>query len=659
MNFNYFLRLGISGAIALLPLLANAQSNDPVLFHIGGDTVRRSEFEYIYKKNNGTTADFSKKSVEDYLDLYTKFKLKVHKARVEKLDTILVLQQELAGYRKQLAQNFLMDKQMSDRLVREVYDRSAQDVEFAHILIRCVGDAPAADTVAAYQRIKDIEMKLRKGASFENLAADLSEDVDTKTKGGVAGWFTAPFPYGFYSLETTVYGLAPGKISNIIRTPVGYHIVKTTQVRPARGEMEVAHILCKDKRDDGKSGEEVIKTVAQELKNGMAFEDAVEKYSDDKLTYQKSGYIGFFGINRYDINFENAAFALPSDGSLSAPVKTTAGWHIIKRISLKKREAYDLAKRRLEPRISKDPRYASAKTALLNTIKKEGNVTEHRSYLNAYARGLKDDFFSPAWKGDTNSTVLEETILTIGGSSKTIADFQKYCSNNITKRQNLSRNNDKVAAIYSMYDEYVNDACMKFEEQRLDQVNTDFKNLMREYQEGILLFEIAKREVWDKAPQDSVGLEKFYRSQPKGKYSWEDRADVVQYIVHNTDMKLAEMIREFTVNNNSEKTVAKFDTSGKLLTVKSIVVEKGKNPMVDQMKWTTGSISQITDDKKLNGLVFYRFNKFIPAQPKSLAEAKGYVIADYQEHLEKQWIEELKKKYPIQIDKNTLNQIIK
>ena len=232
-----------------LAVAAVAQSDDPVLFSVEGKEVRQSEFEYIYNKNNAKNADYSRSSLEEYLELYIKFKLKVQRARDMQLDTIPGLMKELAGYRQQLANSYLNDKEVVHRLVEELYTRMQRDIELSHILIGMKKNAGNEDTLEAYNKANTFMDFLHSGTRFEPFAQKNSDDKRSAGKGGYLGYLRAMLPNGFYALENQIYSLKPGEIGGPIRTPLGYHIVKVHGSRESRGEMEAAHLLVRKKAE--------------------------------------------------------------------------------------------------------------------------------------------------------------------------------------------------------------------------------------------------------------------------------------------------------------------------------------------------------------------------------------------------------------------------
>jgi peptidyl-prolyl cis-trans isomerase SurA len=363
-----YVLLLIAGLVA--PVLVWSQQDDTVLFSVDGIPVYQSEFEYIYSKTNGKNATFSRKSLEEYLDLYVKFKLKVRKAKEMQLDTIPQLKKELSGYRRQLADSYLIDKEVTDRLIEEAYERSKEDVDISHILVGISKMGEADAEISAMEKANDILKRLKNGEDFEAVAKALSDDKSAKNNGGRIGYVTALFPKGLYNLETAAYEGPMKTLQGPIKTSAGYHILKVNAKRPARGEIEAAHIVVRIKDGNEASAKKLVDSLYQMIKDGADFEELAKNYSEDKKTNFKGGYIGFFGINKYSRPFEDAVFSLRNDGDVTKPVKTKVGYHIIKRISLRGIQPYDIDKSRLENLIKKDPRFEAAKEAMVVRIKK-------------------------------------------------------------------------------------------------------------------------------------------------------------------------------------------------------------------------------------------------------------------------------------------------
>lgn len=648
-----------AGAAMLLTLSAAAQSaNDPVLFTVENTPVHVSEFTYIYSKTNGKNADFSKKSLDEYLDLYTKFKLKVQKARDMRLDTVSQLKEELNGYRRQLADSYLIDKAVTEKLLLEAYERIKQDVDISHVLVLLKPEATPADTLAAYQKALDIKKRIEGGDAFEVVAREMSDDKTAARNGGKIGFITAVFPAGLYALETAAYTLSEGKISNPLRSNAGYHIIKVNARRPARGEVEIAHILIRKTENDRSISKNRIDSIYQVLKTGGDFDKMAQSLSEDAPTAQRNGYIGFIGISRYEPPFEEAAFGLKKDGEYSMPFESSVGWHIIKRISKKDIQPYSTEKSRLDNAIRKDGRFDQAKSAMLDRIKRDAKFMEYPEVLNTYAATLADTFLTFKWKAPEVKS--PELLFKLGKDYKvTLGDFTDYLGRAGATRVRQAKTGDVQKAAKALYQEFVNEQCMKYEETQLEVKYPDFKSLMREYEEGILLFEATKVLVWDKASEDSLGLAKFFETI-KGKYRWEDRAVSSVYRISIENKDQVEAIRAYAKDHSADEVKAKFNMEEKILVnVESRTFEKGKSQELKGVEWKKGAMSPVDENARTKTIRFYKIEDLLPPAEKTLSEARGYVVADYQDTLERKWVDELKSTYKVKVNEKVLESLVK
>lgn len=643
--------------VMVLFLTAGQAQTDPVLFTVENTPVHVSEFKYIYSKTNQDKADFSQQSLEEYLDLYTKFKLKVQRAKDLHYDTISSLKKELEGYNRQLADSYLIDREVTDRLIREVYDRMKKDLNVSHIMISCAKNASPEDTLKAYQKIMATYENLQKGSKWNDVCSTASEDKMTKDNGGSLGYFTAMLPDGFYDFETAMYALHKGEYSRPLRSPVGYHIIRVDDTRDARGEMEVAHILIRDAKDKPNPGAKAtIDSIYTALKGGANFDDLAKSLSEDNMTKPKGGYLGFFGINRYEKTFEDAAFALAADGNYTAPLQTTAGWHIVKRVSKKGMEPFETSKNKLKSRVQRDGRYEIAKQSMINRIKSENGFTETTATLDQFINTLDSNFLTYKWKApEEKSTVV---LMKLGGGNYTLGDFTDYLGQNARRRMDFGTQRMPVAdATRYLYKEFIGEKCLRFEEKQLNTKYPEFRALMREYEEGVLLFEATKNLVWDKASQDTVGLEKYFESY-KQKYQWDDRAVVSIYTLADTFKSEINDLRALAAKKPANEVLEKFNKKSEKATVREEVYEKGRNKVVDALDWKPGSLSAVETSKKDNSLNFMKIEKILPRSQKELKDSRGYVVADYQDYLEKQWVEELRKMYKVTVNKEVLQSLI-
>ncbi len=638
-----------------------AQKSDPVLFSVQNTPVYLSEFKYIYSKTNGDKADFSKKSIEEYLDLYTKFKLKVQKGKELKLDTLDSYKKELDGYRQQLASSYLIDKEVTDKLVEEAYQRTKKDISVSHIFFTCEKEAPARDTLAVYTKALEAKKRLDSGSIyFDNLAKEISDDKSAKDNGGLIGYLTALLPNGFYNLENTIYSLKKGEVSNPVRTDMGYHLIKVNDIRDARGEIEVAHILVRKSENQNVEQAKVkIDSIYQLLSSGSNFEETAKLFSEDKTTGAKGGYVGVFGINKYEKSFEDAAFGLAKDGDYSKPFQTTSGWHIMMRISKKDIPAFDIAKRRLKPLVQKDGRHDLSKQALIVKIKKDNNFSEDNQAITEFSKTLNaEEFLNYKWKAPEQKNKAK--IFSLAGKTYTVADLADYLEKAGRRRLTMNKEIPMEEAVAVMYREMLEETCIKFEEGMLEKRYPDFKSLMREYEEGILLFEATKSIVWDKASADTIGLQNFYNDH-KSNYRWEDRGVVKQYIVKDATKVKVKDVMDFCKKNSSEKVLERYNEKDKepLISVQEKTFEKGRNKTLDAMVWKEGEVSQMETEPKSKSVSFFVFDKLIPSSTKNLNESRGYVVADYQDFLEKKWVQELQSSYSVKVNKEVLDSLIK
>lgn len=650
----------IAALVAVLYVQGLVAQPDPVLFTVQGNPVNVSEFKYIYTKSNQDKADFTEKSLRDYLDLYVNFKLKVQKARDMKLDTISSLQAELDGYKRQLSQSYLEDREVTDKLVKDVYDRMQQDVDISHILIICDLSKSPKDTLIAYKRAQNLLKMIQKGADFNKIAADSSEDKSAKENRGNIGFVTAMLPEGYYAIEKAIYAAKPGALIGPIRSTNGYHLIRVNGFRPARGEVEVSQILIRKGDTPDKVAKARMKadSAYNVLVAGGKWEEVCSKYTEDKATATKSGYLGFFGINRYQKTFEDAAFGLEKDGDFSKPVETTLGFHIIKRNSRRGIAKFDEIKRGLTDRVKRDSRSEEARQSMIARIRKEVGYQEFPDVLNKWAAKQTDTIFLTfKWKPDP---AKPQDLLNRYGKDKsyTLADFEDYCARSSRDRMRgvgipLNQTIDKL------YKNWSDETTMQFEETQLDKRYPEFKSLMREYEEGILLFEALKRNVWDRANTDSVGLEAYFKANLSQKYLWDERARVSIYTLKTDDPKVLADVRAYAATHPADEVLKKFNANDDAaVNLLERLYEKGKNKDLGQL-WKAGDETEGKTDAGTKTASFMKIEEIMAPRPKTLSEARGYAVADYQDYLEKKWIDDLHKEYTVKINEDVLKGLIK
>ena len=632
----------------------NAQSDDTVLMTVGDQEVTVGEFRYIYEKNNGEGADYSRMSVNEYLDLYTKFKLKVAEAKSMGLDTVSVLNKELEGYRKQLADSYIMDKEVVKTLVKELYDRKSQDIRLSHILMSVSKRASSTEIESKRKSAQEILDKLKKGEDFVGLARKYSEDKNSGKNGGDFGWLTAKLPTGFYDFESALYDLKVGELSDLIRTPLGWHIIKKTDTRPARGQIRVAHILKRTNQANPTLAKKEIDRIFAELANGGDFEELAKENSDDDKTAKKGGELAPFGIKVYEGSFEEAAFELTKDGDFTQPIKTKIGYHIIKRLEKIDLEPYPQFEAKNTASIKKDSRYETQKEKVIENIKVSAQYKLNKNVLDAFASKQTEELYTYKWKP---TEMKDEVLFTFGGKKDyMLSEFMTYLKSNTRKRLRFDKKDPITQSVESLLNDYVKESTLKYEQSNLEARHPEYKSLMREYEEGILLFEASKEEVWDKASKDTLGLYTFYE-QNKSNYMWLPRADVATYTV-KADGKKSQDVYKCAKKKNDEKLLEKFNKKETILTSEVEKIERASKGQ-EGMEWKEGARSEYNYDAKTGIGSFKKILKIYEPTIKTLQEARGYVIADYQDKLEKEWVKKLKNKYQVNLNKEVIDQMIK
>jgi peptidyl-prolyl cis-trans isomerase SurA len=623
---------------------------DAVLMTIGQDKVTVAEFETVYKKNNTKEASNDPKSLNDYVDLFVNFKLKVREAEELKLDTAKAFRDELSGYRKQLAQPYLTDKDVNERLLQETYSRLQEDVHASHILVKVSETALPKDTLDAYNKIMKIRSRVLKGEDFNKVAAErgISDDPSAKDNGGDLGYFTAL--QMVYPFESAAYSTKVGDVSMPVRTRFGYHIIKVHDRRKAQGEVLVGHIMVKTPpnmtKEDSINARAKINEIYNKLKAGAKFEELATQFSDDKTSAKKGGELMWFGTNKMPMEFEKASFALKNKNDISEPVKTKYGWHVIRLVDKRGLASFDAMKNELKDKVTKDSRSQAGRASLIAKIKAEYKFKENLPARDEFTKVVDSTVFDGTW--DKNKAKdLKKTMFNFNDKQYTQTDFANYIASHQSKRPKI----DKSILINQLYKQFVDESAIAYEEARLDQKYPEFKALMEEYHDGILLFELTDRKVWSKAVKDTTGAKEFYEKN-KNNYMWEERADATVYSC--SDAKVAQQVRQMLAEKKSEKDIiAAINKDTQLnLQTESRVFSKTENEFVDK-SWKQG-ISADMNSEKDKKIVIVVVNKIVPPGPKSFQDAKGMVTADYQNHLEKEWLAELRKKYTVTIDKNVL-----
>lgn len=628
-----------------------AQSSD-IILKVEEEQVTREDFESIFRKNNRDSV-ITTASLDEYMELFINFKLKVRAAMEAGLDTSSSFQRELLGYRKQLARPYLVDQALLDELIEEAYERQKQEVRASHILIKCDPNASPADTLKAYERIVALRDRIVNGESFEAVATakNGSQDPSVRDNKGDLGYFSA-FQM-VYPFEEAAFNTAVGEISAPVRTNYGYHILQVNDKRDARGEILAAHIMIRvdEKNPTSKmEGEEKINEIYALLKEGNDFSELSVKYSDDPSTAKRGGELPWFGTGKMVEEFENAAFSLENNGDISAPFLSPYGWHIVKRIDYKPIPDFKSAKNDIKSKVSRDARAELTKSSFLKKLRKEYAVEVDQKCMKAiYKAADADSAFLGKGLGTIKSKTLEKSLLTIDGKSRSVESFMKKLNNAKIRDKRLS----SKEIVDQQLEAYINSELMDYEDSRLEDKYNDFRLLMNEYHDGILLFELTDEKVWSKAVKDTLGLQAFYEDN-KSDFMWEERADVVIYTCK--DAKVAKALRKAIQKGKglNEINDELNETTRLNFSYEEDVLERSEKEMFEKITWEEGLSENIEEQGQI---VIVQINEIIPAAPKTLEEARGLITAEYQNYLEAEWIKELRAKYSFEVNESVLHSI--
>lgn len=654
------------GMIAILFLFVStsmqAQDKDPVVLSVAGEDITRSEFLNVYQKNNVNGEVIDQKSLKEYMELYVNFRLKVKEAEALGLDTVQAFKDELSGYRKQLAQPYLIDEEMNQALLDEAYSRKQSDIRASHILIRVDRNALAADTLAAYKRIMAIRKRILKGEDFGKLAEELSDDLSARDRAaegrtikgnkGDLGYFTV-FDM-VYPFETGAYNTPEGEVSMPVRSDFGYHLIKVTDHKPALGKVQVAHILLKIAPAATAADSNAVAEKAMDIYNrsiaGESFGELADKYSDDKSTSTKGGVLPWFGSNKMIPEFIKEISDLKNVNDITKPFISSFGWHIVKLIDRKEIGSYEDNRNELKQSLTRNDRAKKSEEALIKRIKKEYKFSENQKFRDDFYKVVTDTVFAGAWKAE-QAADLDKTMFTIGRSSISQQDFAKYIAANQRKRNT----EDIRQFVNGMYKTFVNQTLLAYEDSQLESKYPEFKALVKEYRDGILLFELTDQKIWSKAVKDTLGLDDFYKKN-KSNYLWGKRVDATLYTLNSTDKNLVADLRKNLSNGISDNELLEQinNDSTSLLTTDRRKFSKEDNTYVDAVEWNKGISKDIVEDGKV---YIVNIHEVLSPEPKQLDEARGLITADYQNFLEQRWIKELREKYPFHVNQEVLSSI--
>ncbi len=642
------------GLIFGFAIMATAQkSSKEVLFTINDKPYYTDEFIRVYNKNLDLVKDESQKDLNQYLNLFIGYKLKVNKAYKLGLQNGTSYQNELKTYRTQLAKTYTSDSKVTKELVDEGYKRLLKEVNASHILIMVDENASPADTLSAYTKISAIRERIVKGEDFGALAQELSQDPSAKDNKGNLGYFTS-FRM-VYAFENGAYATPVGTVSKPIRTRFGYHLIKVNDIRDNRGEISVAHIMIlKPKEGEDKSKAKItIEDIYKKIQQGEKFEELAKQFSEDKSSASKGGVLNRFSSGQLSSEeFENQAFSLTKENPMSKPFETQFGWHIVKLIDKFPIKSYDDSKVELENKISKDDRSRLITNSLNEKLRKKYPIKKDSKLYASLVKLVTNDFYDAKWALPTDAKQYSSTLFSIGTKKLTGTNFLDY----IYSQQKSGVTIKPIEKLVDkLFENFTNEQLNQYNNDNLENEFPEFSAVMDEYRDGLLLFDLMDKEIWQRSKNDTTGLKVFYETQ-KDKHVWKTRVDAEIYSSTNIDImkKMLDMIKK---NVTPKEIKEKFNTKDSLnVMFYEGFYEEGAESLPKDTKMELG-VSEITN--KGDYYFITKVNKVLPPGIKTLEECKGKLVNDYQQYLEQNWVDELKKEFTVKINQDVFEKVKK
>ena len=624
----------------------NAQEKQ-VLFSVEDTPVYASEFERVYKKNLELVKDESQKDIDNYLDLFIKYKLKVAEAKALGLDQKPAYLREFEGYKKQLSANFLSNNEVTENLVKEAYERLKHEINARHILVKIDENAPEDQQKLAQEEIEKLRGRVI-DEGFEAVKKDIHNGRTLFAE--ELGYFTA-FRM-VYNFETAAYNTEVGKWSQPFQTQFGYHIVQVNDKRENRGEITVAHIMLTDKDTNTESAEERINDIYKRIKQGEDFEALANQFSEDKSSSNKGGRLNTFSSGQLSSEiFEDKAFGLENKGEITEPFKSEFGYHIVKLIDKKGLNSFKEMESELKAKVKKDSRSVVINNSRFKKLKEKYKVKDNPEALAYFTSILNEDYYQRSWNTPENFEG-SKVLFTMNDQKVTYKDFAEFLYNTQRRRQARQPFGKLVA---SNYKDFLESKLTQYQEDNLEFENEEYALILNEYRDGLLLFDLMESKVWNAAREDSTGLENYYK-QHQEKYFFDTRADAV--IASSANKKDIKKVAKMLENNESIEAIKKQINSEKSISVSFIkdTVTTSHQALPKDFNMQKG-VSKVFKHNDAYSVV--KVNTVLPKTQKTFEEAKGKVISDFQEYKEKMWLDELSKKYKVKVNQDVLKQVKK
>ncbi|MFT4032722.1 MAG: peptidylprolyl isomerase [Siphonobacter sp.] len=744
--------------LVTVTLTSHAQQ-DPVLITIGPKKVTVSEFLYHFKNNPvGADSLLESASPQDYLPFFINYKLKVLAGERLGIDTTAEFREELDGYRRVAAQTFLTDKGVVDKLITEAYNRLKEEVNASHILISLNPGASPEDTLKTYNEALTLRNRILKGEKFETIAREYSKDPFVAQNNGNLGWFTAL--QMVYPFESTAYRLKEGEISMPVRTKFGYHLIRLNDRRTSQGSVQVAHLFVRVAPNATENDKLAAKTKIEEayatIQKGLSFEKAVMQFSEDASTRNAGGVMNPFGIGKMLPAFEEAAFSLKKENAYTLPFETSLGWHILKLVRRIPVPEFDEIAGYIRTKVRSDERSGQGKSAIVRRLKQENKYEENTAAVNAAIEKANSLLPDAEWQIPADASLNGQLLFRIGDQVYRVRDFFDY----VQKAQKPMPAAGSQVIMRQLFKEFSDEKNLEYEQNHLEQKNKEYRDLIEEYHDGMILYQMMDEHVQSKSLTDTVAIRRYFeqnrdkyqmpprihalvldaanravldaatRMLAKKPYSLNQKVTDLTFTKGQTQLNLPQQEKlydlimllstnpdyQLEISGHSDATEADSCSAGRLKAVVNHLVRrgnisptrlveidegrfkpasttdreknrrvsfvlstnskidvarrlnsqkadnlfveegdfrKGDNKFADEIEWKVGK-QVITKGGRTVSIDIQRVDS---ARPKTLAEARGFVINDYQDFLEKSWIEALKKQFPVSVDEVELKKL--
>ncbi len=646
-----------------------------IVLEVAGEKISKDDFVRMFQKNSPNREEtIPQEELNEYLELFINYKMKLAQAREYGLDTLKSYLEETNQYRQQLVAPYLNDATVSQQLVQEAYDRGKEFVSAAHILITIPANATPEDTLAAYNKALSVRKRLLAGEDFATLAKELSDDPSAKDRvnpqtnatikgnGGNLNYFTSMSM--IYPFENVCYEMKVGEISMPVRTRFGYHVIKLTDRIPAFfSTTDIAHIWVNKDKHTAEECEELINKAWSDLERGLSFDSVAKLYSDDGYSVNNGGLLANQQVTSLPREYVEQLKNLQLQ-QLSKPFVSSMGWHIVKPLVYAPLPTFEKQKASIEQRISKDERSYKTIESFAEKAKKEYGFSQSPEHLQEIEKIITDSVFEGKWVMPQDFDNSEE-LFRIGDYSYTVLDFAK----DIEANQKKQIPEYIPEFVNKLYKDMVLQQVVRYADSKLEEKYPDLKATIDEFRDGVLIFAITDKMVWNKSVSDTIGLREFYNAN-KEKYKWNTRAEVTLWSVGGevfNPKKLEKILKKAVKKSwTNEETKAKIAKAFKIkdpekeITYRWSKFEQGDNQIVDRTVWNISTVennSVIMDTVSTKKHIATVFHKFIQPEVKDLDDCKGAVTSDYQAYLEEQWLKELRKKYSYKINQEVFNSI--